>query len=528
MDYKRLTLIMTLFLKPFQTVVQKLFTVILATCFIVGCAQNSASQNTTAENAAFLEQQTKQIANESEERGWARKILGNRAVDSLKVLFEEPKNVELSREEIANFPYAATYVKLEDQARALVVLGKVTQQQENADSPLLSWVSADGEIIEILNGKIQSFSGFRTDISAGYNAEVQKPLSCYIRQIVAKSESLQLADCAEQADYRFDLKLKSPLHYAYQPHEMFYRIAEPVKYQLSEHNVVYPMPGGRDVRTTTITETALNNKFTNIYRVEQTTGYVVYTKQWLGEKLGYIELTTVKAYLNKPTTTTPESNSKISRHLKIQVEPSNAPQRLLQLLPLQQPTNYAPLTRLYRCDYDHKFAARKLGMKQKLLMLKRIYQVDNKPEYEQQVQKLLSAFEAWPLRPSLIFGFQHGLAANDLAFNPVLPADEHHNSCKNTYHVVFNQALERPVVLDFLNAANNENMSTWWVIQADGQVIEVAANDIVNKPELHTIIKQPNAVVFRGIPDTELPKGFTDINYQLALLLKHWRYNATN
>lgn len=528
MDYKRLTLIMTLFLKPFQTAVHKLFTVILATSFVVGCAQNNASQTGTAENAVFLEQQTKQVANESEESGWARTILGNRAVDSLQVLFEEPKNVELSPEEIANFPYAATYVKLEGQARALVVLGKVTQQQENADSPLLSWVSADGEIIEVLNGKIQSFSGFRTDISAGYNAEKQKPLSCFIRHIVAKSTSTQLADCAEHADYRFDLKLKSPLHFAYQPHEMFYRIAETVTYQLSEQNVVFSMPGGRDVNTTTILETAANNKFTNIYRVEQTTGYVVYTKQWLGEKLGYIELTAVKAYLNKPTATMPDSNGELSQHVKIQVEPSSNSQRLLQLLPLQQPTSYAPLTRLYRCDYDHKFAARKQGMKQKLLMLKRIYQVDNKPQYEQQAQELLTAFEQWPLRQSLIFGFQHGLAANDLAFNPVLPTAAQHNSCKNTYDVVFNQALEKPVVLDFLIAANNESMSTWWIIQADGQVIEVAANDIANKPELSTLIKQPNAVVFRGIPNSELPTGFTDINYQLALFLKHWRYNATN
>lgn len=70
---------------------------------------------------------------------------------TLEYAFKDRPNVELSAQELEEFPYTALYVNQEGSPRSLVVLGYADGE---ADAEKLSWVSSDQETLVTRRGRL--------------------------------------------------------------------------------------------------------------------------------------------------------------------------------------------------------------------------------------------------------------------------------------------------------------------------------------------------------------------------------------
>lgn len=77
-------------------------------------------------------------------------------VETVKALFTGTPDVTLTAEELANFPYAAQYVRIADNPRATIVLA---QQQGGIDY----YASSEGRLVSIQQGRLIGTDGFSID-----------------------------------------------------------------------------------------------------------------------------------------------------------------------------------------------------------------------------------------------------------------------------------------------------------------------------------------------------------------------------
>lgn len=78
------------------------------------------------------------------------------AVETFKALFSKPADVTLTAEELANYPYAAQYIRVAENPRATIVLA---QQQGGIDY----YASSEGRLISLKQGRLIGTDGFSTD-----------------------------------------------------------------------------------------------------------------------------------------------------------------------------------------------------------------------------------------------------------------------------------------------------------------------------------------------------------------------------
>ena len=78
------------------------------------------------------------------------------AVETFKALFSKPADVTLTAEELANFPYAAQYIRVADNPRATIVLA---QQHGGVDY----YASSEGRLVSLKQGRLIGTDGFSTD-----------------------------------------------------------------------------------------------------------------------------------------------------------------------------------------------------------------------------------------------------------------------------------------------------------------------------------------------------------------------------
>jgi hypothetical protein len=324
------------------------------------------------------------------------------------------------------------------------------------------------------------------------------------------------------------------------------------------------MPNGREVKATITREVLFQNgepQATNEFWHDPATGRIIQSKQWLGPELGYLEFIEVQPYNRgagnmqnwafspvgaqqefQQLTTTDGSDP--LQYVEVRVVYGSgkytglfyANSRLNQAVTefhrngVQQPY-YEPLTRLSSGKLQQQFEARKQGMATKLALLQQIYMHDGETELAKQASALATAFSHWPLRASYIHGMSLANARLDLAQNPVLNTQDALTSTSSIPHYEFRlstapldrQGAQAATLHVGITYTNPEYV---YVIDAFGVITKVPMQSYNSNAEQRAIAEQPGAVVLYSIEDSDLPKGFRDINLQLAQFLQHWDFSV--
>ncbi|MDT7526302.1 YjbF family lipoprotein, partial [Pseudidiomarina sp. GXY010] len=491
-------------------------------------------------------------------------------------------------------PYAANYMKLGDSPRSLVVLGEADNlvQGHSPDAVYaqrLQWFTTSNEIIEIVQGRVQSLENLRhAKVKALWLA--QEPSSgmraSHAKQI-SKQASTQLS---------YDLRQTSAFHTEHKPH--FVTVRQSYRVVKSQREQSLAMPNGTTLNVL-VTEEQLypiadQNKnsstqaiATNEFYRDLASGRIVQSKQWLGPELGYFEMTEVQPFngVGGPTQnwgysalpaqsgfqdlkTQDGSDPTQYRQLRIKVtqqtttqqqeasttsqlfnglffgtipnqpnQPGQANPRSLRLndvvtefhrLGLEQ-VPYAPLTRLHSPKLDQWFSGRKAGMLVRLRMLEQTYKADGETELAAQAAELTQAFQSWPLRATYIHGWSLGDARINQATNKALNLADAavSNSVIPSYELSLNAAPQTSSLQVGLATQLSDHEQVY-VTDAHGQISLVPLQSYNSTAEQRALAHQPGALVLRSIADKDLPKGFRDVNYQLAMFLQHWDWAAAS
>lgn len=185
-------------------------------------------------------------------------------------------DVELSKEELKEFPYDSAYVSLNDSRRILMVLALIEENYLN-NSQRLKWVSADNFMLITENGRIVKTLGFDDNLmtitSEGNLASNIPPPS------IQSNTWLAYYDWMPSYRYQFTAEISSSLDLQ----EVISLSSWSLNTQHIEENINFP---------------DLNSAFTNHYWLNQN-GKVVKTIQYLGPNMDKIEMSFVKDFLPK-------------------------------------------------------------------------------------------------------------------------------------------------------------------------------------------------------------------------------------
>lgn len=485
-----------------------------------------------------------------------QRLLGKSAEASLKLLFDSPEDYTVTPEQARALPYAANYARVGEGVRGLVVLGENDNVVQNGNVLGLrqQWFTGAKEVVETYNGRVISLQNLNTP----------QVKHLWISRVTDTASGHN----NEYTEYHVDARIPSPYHTAHKPHYMTKRHSYKVNTLAAGENEQLTMPNGREVKATITREVLFQHgepQATNEFWHDPATGRIIQSKQWLGPELGYLEFTEVQPYNRgagnmqnwafspvgiksgteqefQQLTTTDGSDP--LQYVEVRVVDGSAKytglfyanSRLNQVVTefhrngVQQPY-YEPLTRLSSGKLQQQFEARKQGMATKLALLQQTYMHDGETELAKQASALATAFSHWPLRASYIHGMSLANARLDLAQNPVLNTQDALTSTSSIPHYELRlstapldrqgeQAATQHVGLTYTNP------EYVYVIDAFGVITKVPMQSYNSNAEQRAIAEQPGAVVLYSIEDSDLPKGFRDINLQLAQFLQHWDFSV--
>ncbi|RUO30128.1 YjbF family lipoprotein [Aliidiomarina sedimenti] len=185
---------------------------------------------------------------------------------TLEYAFSKPDDVQLSADEINDFPYTALYAKWDDSAQILIVLGYI-------DSGEYNWVSADRETMVTVNGRVVRTAGVDYELMAVSNLS-QDPLQCVVTAPANCALSWQRQIDIGTEDSRYTRSVRSE-----------FRILG---------DEVLQLPSG-EYQVTRVEEhgTIGSQKFHNTFWIEAD-GHVVKSRQLIVPERKLLELTQVK------------------------------------------------------------------------------------------------------------------------------------------------------------------------------------------------------------------------------------------
>lgn len=533
-----------------MNVIKPLANLLLSLSLSLGLALSAANANATAAAQA-----------QDEREGF----LGKSAEASLKLLFDSPEDYSVTPEQARALPYAAQYIRVGDGVRSMIGLGEVDAMQSGLK---LQWFTNAKEVVETHNGRVLSLQNLNDP---------------QVKQLwIIRAGNDYHIDVRVPSPYHTEHKP----HYMTKRHSYEVVSLPPAEHQpavnlAAAETQTLSMPNGSTVNAVITREVLFQNgepMATNEFYREATTGRAVQSKQWLGPELGYLELTEVQPFAgelqpptqqvpvlaeaqqaNAPTSAAPWAFSPVANDFQqltttdgsnplqyIQVRVTNngtnngtnkhtalfyANSRLNQAVTeyhkqgVQQPY-YEPLTRLSSAKLEHEFNARKQAMATKLAMLAQTYRHDGDDKKAQQASMLATAFQHWPLKATYIHGMSLANARLDLAQNPVLNTADAATGTSTIpyYELCLNEAPlgQHATQRVGLTATHPEFV---YVVDAFGVITKVPMQHYNGNAAQRALAQQPGAVVLYSIDDSELPKGFRDINLQLAQFLQHWDWS---
>lgn len=539
-----------------------------------------APNSALAMQAQQQPQSQPQAQPQEQEQTALSRFLGEGANQSLQLLLSNPEDTTLTPEQARALPYAANYARIGDGPRGLLVLGENDNISHNGQILGLKqqWFSTANEVLETYNARVQSLQNLnhpqvkqlwiaresRNGNTTKYHVDVRVPSVYHTEHkphFVTKRHSYNVARTQQQANEQ------QPTQPLTLPNGRTLHTTQSIEI-LSQQ--------GAPVAT---------NEFWH----DPETGRIVQSKQWLGPELGYLEFTEVQPYnfgagnmqnwaftpvAANATSAVNASNSSdfeeltttdgsdplqyievrvvdATNHDAAHATNDDAPQqaqqqprkytglfyansRLNQAVTeyhrngVQHPF-YEPLTRLSSGKLQQQFEARKQGMATKLALLAQTYRHDGETELAQQASQLATVFNHWPLKASYIHGMSLANARLDLAQNPVLNTAEAVTSTSNIPHYELRLAAA-PTSLNttkHVGLTPQNDAEYVYVIDAFGVITKVPMQHYNSNAAHRAIAEQPGAIVLHSIADTDLPKGFRDLNVQLAQFLKHWDWTHT-
>lgn len=199
--------------------------------------------------------------------------------DSFSTVNESIKgltNIELSEDELKDFPYDSAYVRLNDGRRILMVLALIEENKLN-NYQRFKWVSADRYILITENSRIIKSIGFNNNLIAisqkdNLNTDLPAP------SIQDKKWSAYY-DWMPDYRYHFSANIDSKL--------INKEIVNLASWSIQTHHV-----------EETINFTELKTKLTNHYWLNNS-GKVVKSIQHLGPNMDKVEISFVKGFLPK-------------------------------------------------------------------------------------------------------------------------------------------------------------------------------------------------------------------------------------
>lgn len=188
--------------------------------------------------------------------------------------FSSPDDVSLTPAEISDYPYAAQYIRVDGEARALIGLNF-------DDNGQLKWISGGQEIIVTQAGRIIETVDLKNGPRFTTNLEAD-PLLCW-REKLQQQQTSHTCPATWQREVEFgDVGLQS--NHRVEITSTFNAIGEEV----------VDMPNGTTQHAIKLTETSDN--FNNTFWLEVETGRVIKSEQWLSAAIGSAQLQEVKPY----------------------------------------------------------------------------------------------------------------------------------------------------------------------------------------------------------------------------------------
>lgn len=123
---------------------------------------------------------------------------------TINYAFSQTSAAQLTPAEIAAFPYSAHYVTLDDQPRALLVLGYIDPHQNGS---LYNWISGDQETVVTQNGRIIRTVGLDQSLVMRTHLDAD-PLHCFQTHL-GSSESftgIEEAVCSTESRHELDIE----------------------------------------------------------------------------------------------------------------------------------------------------------------------------------------------------------------------------------------------------------------------------------------------------------------------------------
>ncbi|RUO74534.1 hypothetical protein CWI80_04120 [Pseudidiomarina sediminum] len=412
-------------------------------------------------------------------------------MQSFNLLFGDDKAAP-ERAQLAQLPYPVSYVQFDEEAPNIIVLGSTGNHGQY-------WYSASNEALTLWQGRIIRSSALTRENRVHTSALSADPLACYL-------QGNNPAGCSTR--WQRAIQIERPVA-DFNPHQPQHELA---RFELESSFVQQ----GRDITETGrairyaqkngVRKAVEQYEFSNSYRLSQDGNYVIESKQWLSPAHGYVHLDMVNlAGVNAPR---PAVASSI---LEVPVQtPSPRLAQVVAALPEQfYPDTYWPGLRIHSDRLDSRFAARHAGMLKRLRMLTETYRYDGDKELTALAEELTAAFAAWPLRASYVHGVDPARMLTTLQENPVL----NHADGDSGYQVVIAASDATPQQVGL--AAVSE-VTESWSVQPNGEVQRLADNAKGERAGLTLVTVRSDL----------LPKGFRDVNAQLAMFLQHWNYAA--
>ncbi len=436
---------------------------------------------------------------------------------SLNLVFGEAPAAP-ARAKLSQLPYPVSYVQFDNEPRSIVVLGATGTHGQY-------WYSAGNEALVRWQGRVIRTASLKRENLLHSDNLANDPLSCHLHQNAQQNaqQSPQQSTSSQAqcpTSWQRSIEIQRPVE-NFNPHQPEYEV---VRFTLSselsrESNESRELIEEGTATRTIADETVEQHEFTNTFELSSNGQYVINSRQWLSPKHGYVTLDMVNlAGVNAPRGAT--KHARIG--MPVQTVKGNRAPRLndfVVALPQQfYPDSYWPGARIYSDSLDERFERRRAGMLKRLRMLAQIYVHDQQPELEAQARTLILQFQRWPLRASYAHGVIPALMQTTLEANPVLnpyDADE-------TYEFVVPKGSNR---LQQVGGAA-PSAKVVWHVGANGEIrrLERAAALGQSWQQDFGISSEDPGLLFTGIAEKDLPKGFRDINAQLAMFLQHWNY----
>lgn len=401
----------------------------------------------------------------------------------------------------AGFP--VTYVQIGDAPRTILATAVNGNDGQY-------WVSAGGEALTLWQGRVIRSSKLQIENRLHTSNLVQDPLSCYLHT--------SGQDCP--TEFERTIHLKRPVA-TFDPHNPQYEIVSLTLNSSFTRN-------GRDLTETgtAVTSEASNRgeryAFNNSYRLSSDGKYVIESKQWLSPLHGYVTLDMVS--LTSPNE--PRGEPQITRfQAPVQVRTVNGEQfapRLSSFMNAMQrqlyPDSYWPGLRIYSDKLDQRFSGRKAGMLKRLRMLEQTYRHDGETALADAAQALTQQFQNWPLRASYVHGVDPAQMRMTVGANPALNP---HDADKEYEIVVAPVSAITTGLSKSTSTLDDAVVTEKWLVQPDGSIRKLEPSTAGKAPQLSDAMP---GVTFTTIAEAQLPRGFRDLNAQLAMFLQHWDY----